>query len=241
MFIEHELLATGFMDSLCSWFGHEHMLKHSEFQNECCVMVFNFQIITGSTTTRRAIKFMPVLMFWRLSERLWRPGHHGSTSISIQAKLEFSFEVQHLLISGWVLFTIPEARITISLFLLLLISADEGEFGILSRGGQWNSGGHCKEATQPLNETFNFDYPEKSIIAEEVIKQMKTPVTFLNITSLSQYRIDGHPSIFGRKPEKAYSSSIQDCSHWCLPGVPDTWNELLYFHLQSTRKKRFRE
>lgn len=109
------------------------------------------------------------------------------------------------------------------------------------RGGQWNSGGHCKEATQPLNETFNFDYPEKSIIAEEVIKQMKTPVTFLNITSLSQYRIDGHPSIFGRKPEKAYSSSIQDCSHWCLPGVPDTWNELLYFHLQSTRKKRFRE
>lgn len=63
MFIEHELLATGFMDSLCSWFGHEHMLKHSELQNECCVMVFNFQIITGSTTTRRAIKFMPVLMF----------------------------------------------------------------------------------------------------------------------------------------------------------------------------------
>ncbi|CAN6921912.1 unnamed protein product, partial [Brassica oleracea var. botrytis] len=20
----------------------------------------------------------------------------------------------------------------------------------------------------------------------------------------------------------------QDCSHWCLPGVPDTWNEILY-------------
>ncbi|KAM0902155.1 hypothetical protein ACQ4PT_019484 [Festuca glaucescens] len=20
----------------------------------------------------------------------------------------------------------------------------------------------------------------------------------------------------------------EDCSHWCLPGVPDTWNELLY-------------
>ncbi|PPD70897.1 hypothetical protein GOBAR_DD32223 [Gossypium barbadense] len=24
---------------------------------------------------------------------------------------------------------------------------------------------------------------------------------------------------------------VQDCSHWCLPGVPDTWNELLYASL----------
>ncbi|KAG4916685.1 hypothetical protein AAZX31_19G203200 [Glycine max] len=98
------------------------------------------------------------------------------------------------------------------------------------RGGDWNSGGHCTEATLPLNETLSTNYPEKNIIVEEVIKQMKTPVTLLNITSLSAYRIDGHPSIYGRKTR---SSRIQDCSHWCLPGVPDTWNELLYFHLQS--------
>ncbi|KAK7337524.1 hypothetical protein VNO77_18103 [Canavalia gladiata] len=99
------------------------------------------------------------------------------------------------------------------------------------RGGNWNSGGHCAEATHPLNETLSTAYPEKNIIIEEIMKQMKTPVTLLNITSLSEYRIDGHPSIYGRKTR---SSSIQDCSHWCLPGVPDTWNELLYFHLQST-------
>lgn len=98
------------------------------------------------------------------------------------------------------------------------------------RGGDWNSGGHCTEATLPLNETLSTTYPEKNIIVEEIIKQMKTPVTLLNITSLSEYRIDGHPSIYGRKTR---SSKIQDCSHWCLPGVPDTWNELLYFHLQS--------
>ncbi|KHN19212.1 hypothetical protein glysoja_041564 [Glycine soja] len=98
------------------------------------------------------------------------------------------------------------------------------------RGGDWNSGGHCTEATLPLNKTLSTTYPEKNIIAEEVIKQMRTPVTLLNITSLSAYRIDGHPSIYGRKTR---SSRIQDCSHWCLPGVPDTWNELLYFHLQS--------
>lgn len=56
---------------------------------------------------------------------------------------------------------------------------------------------------------------------------MKTPVTFLNITGMSSYRVDGHPSIFGR----SISSRIQDCSHWCLPGVPDSWNEMLYYHL----------
>ncbi|XP_010267992.1 PREDICTED: protein trichome birefringence-like 6 isoform X1 [Nelumbo nucifera] len=104
------------------------------------------------------------------------------------------------------------------------------------RGGQWNSGGHCKEATQPLNNISGTDYPEKNVIAEEVIKQMKTPVTLLNVTSLSEYRIDGHPSVYGRKPRKGTSSSIQDCSHWCLPGVPDTWNELLYYYLQSKEK-----
>ncbi|XP_058740457.1 protein trichome birefringence-like 6 [Vicia villosa] len=98
------------------------------------------------------------------------------------------------------------------------------------RGGNWNSGGHCTEATHPLNQTLNTTYPEKNIIVEEIIKRMKTPVTLLNITSLSEFRIDGHPSIYGRKTR---SSRIQDCSHWCLPGVPDTWNEMLFFHLQS--------
>ncbi|XP_077218631.1 TRICHOME BIREFRINGENCE-LIKE 6 [Tasmannia lanceolata] len=98
-------------------------------------------------------------------------------------------------------------------------------------GGQWNSGGHCKEGTQPLNDTLSRSYPEKNIIAEQVIKQMKTPVTLLNITSLSEFRIDGHPSMFGTKSWKGLRTSIEDCSHWCLPGVPDSWNELLYFHL----------
>ncbi|KAM7275817.1 hypothetical protein ACFE04_017683 [Oxalis oulophora] len=97
-------------------------------------------------------------------------------------------------------------------------------------GGQWNSGGHCTEATRPLNQSLGSGISEKNIIVEDVIKQMKTGVTILNVTGLSGYRIDGHPSVYGRKPE---SSRVQDCSHWCLPGVPDIWNELLYFHLQS--------
>ncbi|KAJ4968911.1 hypothetical protein NE237_015612 [Protea cynaroides] len=104
------------------------------------------------------------------------------------------------------------------------------------RGGQWNSGGHCGEAIRPLNDTSHVNYPERNIILEEVIQKMKTPVTLLNVTSLSEYRIDGHPSVYGRKTVDRTPSRVQDCSHWCLPGVPDIWNELLYFYLQSKQK-----
>ncbi|XP_019188284.1 PREDICTED: protein trichome birefringence-like 6 [Ipomoea nil] len=102
-------------------------------------------------------------------------------------------------------------------------------------GGQWNTGGHCREASRPLNDTLSTSYPEKNMIVEQIVQKMKTPVTILNITGLSDYRIDGHPSIYGRKPG---SSGVQDCSHWCLPGVPDTWNEMLYYHMQLMHKKR---
>ncbi|XP_039128581.1 protein trichome birefringence-like 6 [Dioscorea cayenensis subsp. rotundata] len=105
------------------------------------------------------------------------------------------------------------------------------------KGGEWNSGGHCQESTHPLNDTTNRASPEKNKIVEDVVKQMRTPVTILNITNLSGLRIDGHPSIYGRKAGKGFRSIIQDCSHWCLPGVPDTWNELLYFHLLSQQKQ----
>ncbi|KAK4418049.1 protein trichome birefringence-like 6 [Sesamum alatum] len=96
-------------------------------------------------------------------------------------------------------------------------------------GGQWNTGGHCREAFQPINESFTSNYPARNLIVDEIIQQMKNPVTLLNITRLSDYRADAHPSIYGRK---SVNPGVEDCSHWCLPGVPDTWNELLYYYLQ---------
>lgn len=93
-------------------------------------------------------------------------------------------------------------------------------------GGQWNTGGHCRDVVQPT-DAIPVGGSVKNTIVEEVLRQMKTPVTFLNITGMSSYRVDGHPSIFGR----SISSGVQDCSHWCLPGVPDSWNEMLYYHL----------
>ncbi|XP_074320792.1 protein trichome birefringence-like 1 [Silene latifolia] len=104
------------------------------------------------------------------------------------------------------------------------------------RGGQWNSGGQCDSETEPIkNETYLTKYPWKMKMFESVIKGMKTPVSFLNVTRLTDYRKDGHPSVYRKQHlssvEKKSPLRYQDCSHWCLPGVPDSWNELLYAEL----------
>ncbi|KAL5201075.1 hypothetical protein ABZP36_035429 [Zizania latifolia] len=102
----------------------------------------------------------------------------------------------------------------------------DGGVIFLESGGEWNSGGHCRESTLPLDDTRVRPVPEMNVVLEQVVQQMKIPVTILNITNLSGLRIDGHPSVYGRKAVGLTASSIQDCSHGCLPGLPDTWNEL---------------
>ncbi|KAH7658904.1 PC-Esterase protein [Dioscorea alata] len=104
------------------------------------------------------------------------------------------------------------------------------------RGGQWNSGGQCHKETEPIfNGTYLTKYPGKMRVLEQVLNQMETPVIYLNVSRLTDYRKDGHPSIYRKEyktPEELLAAeTTQDCSHWCLPGIPDTWNELLYVSL----------
>ncbi|XP_021775606.1 protein trichome birefringence-like 40 [Chenopodium quinoa] len=105
-----------------------------------------------------------------------------------------------------------------------------------SKSDQW-----CYKKTQPIkDESYISYYPNSLVeITEKVIKEKrKTQVKYLNITKLSEYRIDAHPSMYRYKDwknlTKVYKdvlSAHADCSHWCLPGVPDTWNRLLYASL----------
>ncbi|KAF7833550.1 protein trichome birefringence-like 43 [Senna tora] len=94
-------------------------------------------------------------------------------------------------------------------------------------GGK-NGGKSCREDTKPL---IGPPHPKRrlsaEVIVEKVISSMSNKVHLLNITRLSQQRKDGHPSVYGR-PGRHIG---MDCSHWCLPGVPDTWNELLLAEL----------
>ncbi|KAE9618538.1 hypothetical protein Lal_00047656 [Lupinus albus] len=104
------------------------------------------------------------------------------------------------------------------------------------RGAEWDSGGRCENDTEPMkNESDLSEQPSMMRTIESVVKEMKHPVFYLNITKMTDFRIDAHPSIYRNfnmtEETKRYMLKHQDCSHWCLPGVPDTWNELVYGHL----------
>ncbi|XP_057458355.1 protein trichome birefringence-like 31 [Lotus japonicus] len=80
-------------------------------------------------------------------------------------------------------------------------------------------------------------------ILNDVLQELKIDVTLLNITQLSEYRQDAHTSVYGErkgklltKEQRANPKSFADCIHWCLPGVPDAWNEILYAYLFKNYK-----
>ncbi|KAM0048088.1 putative PMR5 domain, PC-Esterase [Helianthus debilis subsp. tardiflorus] len=89
-------------------------------------------------------------------------------------------------------------------------------------GSDWNEPGvtNCAKETLPMNgSTYPGSAPRAEMVVEQVLSGITKPVSLLNITSLSQLRKDAHPStfnIFG-----------MDCTHWCVAGLPDTWNLLL--------------
>lgn len=67
------------------------------------------------------------------------------------------------------------------------------------RGGDWDSGGSCSGETGPISGgRFLNNYPLKMRIVEEVIKEMRVPVMLLNVTRLTNFRKDGHPSAYGK-------------------------------------------
>ncbi|XP_019161574.1 PREDICTED: protein PMR5-like [Ipomoea nil] len=75
-------------------------------------------------------------------------------------------------------------------------------------------------------------YPDQMKVIEAVIGNMSYPRPFLlDITLLSAMRKDAHPSIYSgdlTPEQRANPDHSADCSHWCLPGLPDTWNQLFY-------------
>uniref|UniRef100_A0A2P2KXM7 Uncharacterized protein MANES_16G094000 n=3 Tax=Rhizophora mucronata TaxID=61149 RepID=A0A2P2KXM7_RHIMU len=88
--------------------------------------------------------------------------------------------------------------------------------------GDWNTGGSCDNTTPMSVEKEILQDESSDYSAGHAIKG--TGVKILDITSLSQLRDEGHISRFSIRA----SPGVQDCLHWCLPGVPDTWNEILF-------------
>ncbi|KAL1566129.1 Protein trichome birefringence-like 8 [Salvia divinorum] len=100
------------------------------------------------------------------------------------------------------------------------------------RDGEWNKGGYCNTSKEPETDYSKLEAePMNNRVIHEVFGQdeEENRVEILNITYMTEMRKDGHPSS-NREPGTPVRAP-QDCSHWCLPGVPDTWNLLLYARL----------
>lgn len=77
---------------------------------------------------------------------------------------------------------------------------------------------------EPRNNGVNREARLFNYVIEEALQG--TDIHLLDLTHLSEFRADAHPAIWlGRKD--AVTVWGQDCMHWCLPGVPDTWVDIL--------------
>ncbi|KAK6943198.1 Trichome birefringence-like, N-terminal domain [Dillenia turbinata] len=107
---------------------------------------------------------------------------------------------------------------------------------------EWEPGseGNCYGEKTPIKDDgfwgSGSDLPTMRMV-ENVLSRLSSKVSVINITQLSEYRKDGHPSIYHEfwetlSPKQLSNPvSYSDCIHWCLPGVPDVWNELLFHFL----------
>ncbi|XP_057770150.1 protein trichome birefringence-like 14 [Salvia miltiorrhiza] len=91
--------------------------------------------------------------------------------------------------------------------------------------GEWNTGGSCDNLSPLSKGSEVFQNQSSDPVVEGAVRG--TMVKILDITALSELRDEAHISHYSRKA----SEGINDCLHWCLPGIPDTWNELLYAQL----------
>ena len=107
------------------------------------------------------------------------------------------------------------------------------------KNGDWNTGGNCNN-TVPLSRGSEITGDDGSIDATVESAVNGTRIKILDITALSELRDEAHISgskLKPRKPKKASNvtstPTINDCLHWCLPGIPDTWNELFIAQIWS--------
>ncbi|KAL1548108.1 protein trichome birefringence-like 34 [Salvia divinorum] len=105
---------------------------------------------------------------------------------------------------------------------------------------RWGSNAGCYNETKPRSDDIYWRSHPKDLMkavesAIENLKEKGVKVDYLNITQLSTYRQDAYLSVYnlgfkdiGLKPRNPAKS---DCLHWCLPGVPDVWNQILYAYI----------
>ncbi|KAK6120229.1 hypothetical protein DH2020_045920 [Rehmannia glutinosa] len=103
----------------------------------------------------------------------------------------------------------------------------------------------CYNRSEPINEEESFISSNQNLmgVAESTIEKLKKrglKIEYLRITRLSEYRSDAHTSIYRKffftltEENKKDPITYADCLHWCLPGVPDVWNQILYDYIMKS-------
>ncbi|XP_041011662.1 protein trichome birefringence-like 13 isoform X2 [Juglans microcarpa x Juglans regia] len=104
-------------------------------------------------------------------------------------------------------------------------------------GGDWNQGGTCQRlrplSPEQVEGLFSLKNNGTNVEARLVNHHLKKALEqsgfhILDITHMSEVRADAHPSTSGGKKH-------DDCMHWCLPGITDTWNDLFMKHLNNIK------
>ncbi|KAL3617462.1 hypothetical protein CASFOL_037783 [Castilleja foliolosa] len=110
-------------------------------------------------------------------------------------------------------------------------------------GERWDVKENCYNETEPIMKKDYWGIAtdrEMMEIAESNVQKLEKrglKIEYLNITHLSDYRRDAHPSVYRKfyhspsEEQLANPKSYSDCVHWCLPGVPDIWNEILFSYI----------
>lgn len=83
----------------------------------------------------------------------------------------------------------------------------------------------CKVSRHPSSRPYGRDRSPISDSIIKVVEKMTAPVKVVHVTPMGAFRSDAHVGTWSDNP------SVPDCSHWCLPGVPDTWNEIIFSNL----------
>ncbi|KAL3591452.1 hypothetical protein D5086_010092 [Populus alba] len=97
----------------------------------------------------------------------------------------------------------------------------------------WSEQSHrlCNMSDIPISEAGGKDRSVFSDTILEAVKNLTVPTTVLHITSMSALRSDAHVGKWNSNP------SIPDCSHWCLPGVPDILKSVHLLPVKSAKPR----
>ncbi|KAM7264262.1 hypothetical protein ACFE04_001945 [Oxalis oulophora] len=180
-------------------------------------------------------------LWWKRSQMkvLWGTFERPEEGIYKMVKMPRVYEMALKTWSDWLEFHIDKNKTQ-----LLFVSMSPTHQSAEEWGGA--KGQSCYNETDPIEEEgYSESDPSNSEInrvVKETLEDLKTKglnVKLINITQLSEYRKEGHPSIYRKQWELLTQdqltnpSSYSDCIHWCLPGVPDVWNELLYAYIMQ--------